>query len=392
MKRQYTAALGKKPMSDGEKKWQKYLRSKGYTEDTTAKTSPIVSQTLMKAQKTASAESVAGNGFQYKDFDYGAYTEGEAVKNAQSALESHTAKKPEEYNSRFQGELDTLAEQIARREKFSYDPHSDPLYREYRDRYIREGKLAMEDTVGKASALTGGYANSYAVTAGQQQYGASLQGLGEVTPELYRLALDRYNAEGKALTDRYGTLSDREALDYERYREALADYQSEKKYLTDRYDAARREDYGRYESDRSFAYGQYADGKDLAYKQFTDDRSHAYRQYTDDRDYAQKQHESERDFLEGQRQFNEKLAFEKKQYEDKRTGVGNGVVTDGGVILLDAFRKGASTPETSVSLADSGMRMNVNGETVPVMKAEGKYWVFRKDLGRYVEVNPFQRI
>lgn len=410
MMKQYTAALRKKPMSDGEKKWQKYLRAKGYTEDTseksavsealTAKTAPIASQKTVKTQKTA---SVGESAFQYKDFDYGAYAESESVKNAQSALESHLSKKPEEYSSRYQSELDAVTKQMASREKFSYDPYSDPIYRDYRDRYIRDGRLAMEDTVGKASAMTGGYANSYAASAGQQQYAASLQGLGEITPELYRLALERYNAEGEALNDRYGALSNREALDYERYRAALADYQSEKEYLTKRYDTARSEDYGRYESDRSFAYGQYADGKNLAYKQYTDDRSHAYQQYTDSRDYAQKQYESERDFQEKQRQFDEKLAFEKKQYEEKKAGSANGgangSVTDGGVILLDAFRKGVGKNEaaqtasnTLAGLADSGMRMTVNGESVPIMKADGKYFVYRKDLAGYVEVNPFQRI
>ena len=53
--------------------------------------------------------------------------------------------------------------------------------------------------MGKAAALTGGYGNTYAQTAGQQSYEAYMQQLGSVIPELYDRAYDRYTAEGEAL-------------------------------------------------------------------------------------------------------------------------------------------------------------------------------------------------
>ena len=85
------------------------------------------------------------------------------------------------------------------REVFSYDPETDPLYQSYRKQYTDAGRLAMEDTVGMASTLTGGYGNSYAQTAGQQTYNAYLQQLSSLMPELYGAAYDRYRAEGEAL-------------------------------------------------------------------------------------------------------------------------------------------------------------------------------------------------
>lgn len=85
------------------------------------------------------------------------------------------------------------------REVFSYDPEKDPLYQSYRKLYTDAGRLAMEDTVGMASTLTGGYGNSYAQTAGQQTYNAYLQQLSSLMPELYGAAYDRYRAEGEAL-------------------------------------------------------------------------------------------------------------------------------------------------------------------------------------------------
>lgn len=98
-----------------------------------------------------------------------------------------------------QEELDKAWLEYLNRQPFSYDPEGDPAYQNYRDRYVTAGKLAMEDTVGKVTALTGGYGNSYAQTAGQQTYQQYLKQLGNVLPELYDNAHDRYQAEGEAL-------------------------------------------------------------------------------------------------------------------------------------------------------------------------------------------------
>ena len=96
------------------------------------------------------------------------------------------------------------------REAFSYDMASDPMYQQYRDHYIRQGQLAMEDTMGMASSLTGGYGNSYAQTAGQQAYQSYLQQLNNVMPQLYGAAYDRYQAEGEALYNEIALMEQRQ--------------------------------------------------------------------------------------------------------------------------------------------------------------------------------------
>lgn len=87
------------------------------------------------------------------------------------------------------------------RETFSYDPQKDPAYNLYKEQYLEQGRLAMEDAQGRAAALTGGYGNSYAETAGQQAYQSYVQKLAAVLPELYKSAYDRYESEGEALYD-----------------------------------------------------------------------------------------------------------------------------------------------------------------------------------------------
>lgn len=98
-----------------------------------------------------------------------------------------------------QGELDRDWQNYLNREVFTYDPEKDPVYQQYRRQYTQAGKLAMEDTVGMAASLTGGYGNSYAQNAGQQAYQSYLQQLNNVLPALYSDAYARYQAEGEAL-------------------------------------------------------------------------------------------------------------------------------------------------------------------------------------------------
>ena len=99
------------------------------------------------------------------------------------------------------------------------------------------------DTMGQAAALTGGYGNSYAQTVGQQTYQGYLQGLNDKVPELYQLALDRYNQEGTDLLNKYGLLSDQYEKEYGRYRDDVGDWQNQRDYLANLYSNERNFDY-----------------------------------------------------------------------------------------------------------------------------------------------------
>ena len=129
------------------------------------------------------------------------------------------------------------------RPDFSYDVNGDALYQQYKDQYITQGKLAMQDTMGQAAAMTGGYGNSYAQNVGQQAYQGYLQQLNDKVPELYQLALDQYNQEGENLLNQYGLLSDREKTEYGRYRDTVTDAYEERDYLTGRADTAYEQGY-----------------------------------------------------------------------------------------------------------------------------------------------------
>ena len=111
-----------------------------------------------------------------------------------------------------------LLNQILERPKFSYDYSADPLYQQYREQYLDAGKRAMEDTLGKAVSLTGGYDNSYANAVSQQVYDDYAARAADKIPELYQLAMQRYQMEGDDLNNKYGLI-------YGRERDAVSDAQ-----------------------------------------------------------------------------------------------------------------------------------------------------------------------
>lgn len=74
--------------------------------------------------------------------------------------------------------MEDLLRQMESREAFSYDPSRDEMFRRYARLYQRQGQTAMEDTLGQAAGLTGGYDSSYARQAGQQEYNRYMQGAG----------------------------------------------------------------------------------------------------------------------------------------------------------------------------------------------------------------------
>ena len=217
--------------------------------------------------------------FKYDDFTYKSYKEGDAVTQAKEALNTQLSQKPGAYQSQWQTQLNDTIKKILNREKFSYDLNGDALYQQYKDKYIQQGKMAMGDAIGQASAMTGGYGNSYAQSVGQQAYQAQLQNLNDIVPELYQMALDKDNQERQELYNQYSMLGAEEERDYGRHRDTVSDWLTERDYLTGRYDSERDYDYSKYNNERDFAYGKYADDRNFAYGQYSDDKSYAYNEY-----------------------------------------------------------------------------------------------------------------
>lgn len=272
---------------------------------------------------------------------------------------------PPEWADQYAGVVEKYLDDYVNRDKFSYDYESDPTFQSYRDRYIREGKLAMEDTVADVAGLSGGYGNSYAATAGSQAYQSHLSKLNDIVPELQQQAYERYQAEGQELLNRFESARAMRSDDYDywkgteyqqwednmNYSMQMAEQLSEEdwnKFLYEQYNPW-LENYRRYQTQKADAanafmsggqtiansltdfggavsgmaadYGnmamQNAQWKDeMAYKRAESDRE----QSNIDREYDLALKEFNADQAERDRQYNLSV----RKYNDSKNGGGNG--------------------------------------------------------------------
>lgn len=199
------------------------------------------------------------------------YTESEAYQSAMQALTQHQSAKPEEYVSPYADRLEALYNEIMDRGEFKYDFNADPLYHQYKDQYMAGGKKAMQDTMAEAAALTGGYGNSYASTAGNLAYQQYLSGLNDVIPDLHNQAYNEWLSGGQKLIDQMALLQGLDDTAYARHRDNTGDYYTQLEYLSQQAGDQYNRDYGAYQdalnkwaTDRDYYYGKDQDEQALA--------------------------------------------------------------------------------------------------------------------------------
>lgn len=185
-----------------------------------------------------------------------------------------------EYQNRYDEQIQELLGQLVNRPDFSYDPETDPLYSQYRKQYSREGTRAVEDTLARAAAMSGGLPSSYATTAGAQAGNYYAAQMTDKIPELYELAYQKYLNDYQMDLSNLGAVQGAEQSDYNKYLGELSQYNTDRNFdynaWVDRYNminnnlntAAGLEqmDYqkylnelSQYNTDRDFQYGQFID-------------------------------------------------------------------------------------------------------------------------------------
>lgn len=154
-------------------------------------------------------------------------------------------RRPDAYESSYAQEIEGLIDTLLGME-FSYDMESDPLFTMSRDQSVKNARLAMEDTLGKAAMLTGGYGNSYALGAAQQAYNNELSSFTDIIPELYEAAYGRFNDEREAIADSISLLSDIDSAEFEKYMDIFKEYLNEGELYSDNFATLAKEDFDRY--------------------------------------------------------------------------------------------------------------------------------------------------
>ena len=190
--------------------------------------------------------------------NYGTY-QSEYQPQINEALSRVTDRTP--YASKYQAQIDKYAGLM----DADYDPNSDASYLAYKNQYLRGGQKAMQDTLAKAAALTGGYGSSYGQSVAQQTYNDYTAALADKIPELAKAAQDMYQS-------RLGMYQNLDATDYGRWADDRANNYNVLSALQGMDNTA----YGRWSDDRSNLYNMlnaYQNLEDTNYGRFKDEYS-----------------------------------------------------------------------------------------------------------------------
>ena len=236
--------------------------------------------------------------------------------------------------------LNKYYDALLNRKDFSFDLNNNALYNQYKDFYTKQGQLAMIDTIGQASSMTGGFGNSFAAAAGQQAYQQNLDKLGEMVPEIYGLALQQYQVEGEQLYNKYALAAGERDVAYNQFLDNL------NQYYTD-YDMAYQQhsdSVDRWYNDVDMAYGIYGDARDYEYQV---DRA-AAQDAQWQKEFAAQQAARDRDYEMWQKEFEAQQAArdrEQKRWEKEFNAEYGGVPLDSSESeqALDFVKKSAGT-------------------------------------------------
>lgn len=159
---------------------------------------------------------------------------------------------PVSYSSQYRAQMDAILRDL-NLDKFKFDLNGEELYQQYKDQFLRNGRLAMMDTMGQAAGLTGGYGSTYAQSAGQQAYQGYVNDLNNVVPDVYNAAYTRWRDSISDKLRQYELLANQDNTDYSRwYNEQTLAEQQRKNTLAaqvDQYNAETK----RQEADRKAA-------------------------------------------------------------------------------------------------------------------------------------------
>ena len=142
-------------------------------------------------------------------------------------LQIESSKPVREYKYK---ELIRRATEELKNRRFAYDASDDPEYKRHSQRSMRRARRAMEDSLAKGLELSGSRINSFAQGLAQQRYNEAIADIDSIIPALEKVALDRFNSEGKSLNDSLEGLKALDAMEQREYEQILSAWQKDRDY------------------------------------------------------------------------------------------------------------------------------------------------------------------
>lgn len=228
-------------------------------------------------------------------------------------------------------QIKDLMGQIQNRDKFEYDVDSDMMFQQALASAMGSGKQAMQDTIGQASALTGGYGSTYATSAGNQAYNAFIEDAYNNLPEYYQMALDAYQMEGQEMYNQLAMLNDADAAEYQRmYDSWNANFSNAQQMYQNEY-GTWQDSVSNAMNSANLQLSEHGQLFDQAYNVYNAQQNYAdtlyaqeYQKWADEvanaMNYANMQNSdywNTTEFNESVRQYNENLALQKDQFSQE---------------------------------------------------------------------------
>ena len=138
------------------------------------------------------------------------------------------------FNAPYQSQFNSTIGEI-NNSKFEYDVNKDALYNQYKEQYQAMGNTAMQEAQADATALTGGFANSYAQTAGQRAYNSYVSQLQQIVPQLYQQARQTYDTDLSNLYNKANLYSGLNAQSYTEWAAGLEQAMNNREYAYNKY-------------------------------------------------------------------------------------------------------------------------------------------------------------
>lgn len=335
-------------MTEQEKKKQEGYLPKGSDEATYSKanTPYVQSEGVTSLQGKSSGalsnyESIASKDGIISEGTKGAMSQQYKTPTAVSQADAYlrgALSKIQSGKTSYSDQVRDMISQIQGRDKFSYDVDKDPLFQQALASAMNSGRSAMQDTIGQASALTGGYGSSYATSAANQAYNAFIEDAYDNLPQYYQMALDAYQSEGDEMYRQLGMLTDADEREYGRlinafdatsayrnqaYNEAYQQFRDSK---SDAFTTANLEmsEHSQRASDAFNLYGAYVSEAEAAYakeyQSWADSVEQAWKMigmqnqdYWAQTEFDEGVRQYNQNFTEEQRRYNETMAFNKEQ-------------------------------------------------------------------------------
>lgn len=159
---------------------------------------------------------------------------------------------PGEFQSQYSDDIQNIINSIKNREQFKTDDvFKSDLYTTMREQAIQNGQKSMRDTMGSATAATGGYGSTYSQAVGQQAYDNALSNFNNTALDIYDRVYNQYLQEGQELYNQLNMYNNQDSIDYNRYRDTVADYQADRNYYAGRYDSSWNQDMSQYQQDQA---------------------------------------------------------------------------------------------------------------------------------------------